>query len=85
MRQKLSMIAVFLLLFLAGCVPQGYWTKSDFSNDQWNRDHYECANNAQATCHYWDPRQNVIAGAICVQDQYNFCIRSKGYQWEVPR
>ena len=68
------------LLILTGCAT-GHWEKVGTTQEEFNRDTYECQYRAETACQYWHPGQNVFVGIICVVNHHKDCMFGHGYQW----
>jgi hypothetical protein len=59
------------IIALAGCSDPIWWTKPDFDQAQFNRDHYQCAKESQPD----------TFGTVGL---YRMCMRAKGYTETTP-
>ena len=73
-------LLVALLLILGGCgSDQYYFSKPDFSQQQYDRDHFECLQAAQQPM-LLTPTPGMPAGGMATnKDLYFACFRAKGY------
>ena len=72
-------LLVALLLILGGCGSQYYFTKPDFSQQQYDRDNFECLQAAQQPV-LITPTPGMPAGGMATnKDIYFACFRAKGY------
>jgi len=79
-------ILLVLAIFLGGCAASGgYWTKPDYSWDQYQKDKNEC--RAIDPDHYSAGMMQFIllSGAIDPDvessDAYQYCMKMRGYEW----
>jgi hypothetical protein len=68
---KSRLAAVFLLLWLVGCVTEPKWSQPGASAQQMSRDAYECRQGALRAA-IWDERQEL----------YALCMQGRGYHAE---
>ncbi len=72
-------LLVALLLILGGCGSQYYFTKPDFSQQQYEQDKYECLRSAQQPM-LISPAPGMSAGGMATNKEiYLACFRAKGY------
>lgn len=72
-------LLVSLLLILGGCGSQYYFTKPGFSQQQYDRDNFECLQAAQQPV-LITPTPGMPAGGMATnKDIYFACFRAKGY------
>ncbi len=68
-----------LLLILGGCGSQYYFTKPGFSQQQYDRDNFECLQAAQQPM-FITPTPGMPAGGMATNNEiYLACFRAKGY------
>jgi len=66
--------AIALTALLVGCAPM-IWDKSDATQDDYNRDSYECEKDARQSGYYG----GGIAGSIEMRNFFKRCMTAKGY------
>ena len=72
-------LLVALLLTLSGCGSEYYFSKPGFSQQQYDRDNYECLQAAQQPV-LVTPTPGMPAGGMATnKDIYFACFRAKGY------
>jgi len=74
---KLLFVILVMGLLLGGCGSKSYWTKPDFTAEQWKIDHYVCDYNANMYCY----RTDGVAYRLCYRDNISRCLRAKGYEY----
>jgi hypothetical protein len=73
--KTLSILAFALIL--AGCA-QTFWTKGDFSRQEFLADRYACERDMRQSGHFG----GGLLGEMSRQVFFNQCLESKGY-WQV--
>jgi uncharacterized protein YceK len=74
---KLLFVILVMGLLLGGCGSKSYWTKPDFTAEQWKIDHYVCDYNANMYCY----RTDGVGHALCWRNNISMCLRARGYEY----
>lgn len=86
MRLILGVMALLLLVLLEGCAKPIVWTKSSFTEQEFQKDDYECQRDAKMAHPpaYFGGGLAGAAAAIGYQKEgerfYRQCMESKGWQ-----
>lgn len=83
MKLKIYLICLIAVVCV-GCATGKVWVNDRVTQEQANRDGYECSYNAELLCNYWHKDTSVVSGIICVKYNYGKCLRARGYR-EVER
>jgi len=83
MKWKLFILLVFFASFVGGCGASrtGHWTKPDFSNQQHEKDVYQCRLDAQLAVTEDRLPFGHTRTRNARQNWFNQCMQSKGYRW----
>lgn len=76
-RKEMKKILIVLLamvgLLLVSC-STGYWTKPNFTNEEWKKDYYECDYNTHFYCY---PQNEWL----CWRANISMCLEARGYEY----
>ena len=85
MKKIIILNMLIISMMIIGCAheqatytkPAGYGSGSSSSNEQFQKDKYECAYNAKIFCYR---SQGWLWVDICEKDHTDTCLRSKGWR-----
>ncbi len=80
-----NLIVILFFIFLAGCAyTGGYWTKPDYSWEQYKSDRDDCT----AIASYWNPTAGFFTPTMVRQNippqhtrRFGYCMEMRGYEW----
>jgi hypothetical protein len=82
-------LTIAFIIVLEGCaIPEYWWYNPSASQEQANRDHYDCLREAQQRVSgaqvgpYGGSAANTV---ITNRDLYNACVAARGYYWTCRR
>jgi hypothetical protein len=81
---KKILILLTLAILFSSCRSNLYWTKSDFSEQEFLKDRYECHWQSQmlfATQSIGKSGWGMIGPSLASRDNFSNCMRARGYEF----
>ncbi len=84
MKKLTVVLALTILCLSCASAPKGHWERANLTQEQWEREKYDCKYRAELVCHVYGPGNDltrVPANIECFKRQFHDCLRMKGYVW----